>query len=193
MDTDSFLPSNYTLPNSSNGYMKLEEGANRFRIVSHAIVGYEFWEDTENKKTVKRFRIEDAHPADSKHFWAFVVWNYKASRFQILNITQKLLQGSINSLVQDEDWGSPRNYDLVITKSGEGKNNVRYEVSPKPKKPLDSEIVELWKKTKPTIDLDKLFEGGNPFSEQQMSEDKKITKSSKDSDEEELNKLFGIK
>ena len=193
MDTDSFLPSNYTLPNSSNGYMKLESGANRFRIVSHAIVGYEFWEENEGRKTVKRFRMDEPFPADSKHFWAFVVWNYKTSRFQILNITQIPLKISMNLLIEDEDWGSPRNYDLVITKSGEGKNNVRYEVSPKPKKPLDSEIVELWKKTKPIIDLDKLFEGGNPFSEQEMGEDKRITKSSKNSDEEELNKLFDIK
>jgi hypothetical protein len=82
-------------------------------------------------------------PEEIKHFWAFVVWNYKEEKVQILEVTQKGIQKKLESLFNDADWGSPRNYDLVVTKSGEGMD-TRYEVMPKVPKAIDEGIVKLY-------------------------------------------------
>jgi hypothetical protein len=81
---NDFLPKGYETPESQQNYMELAEGANTFRILSSAIVGYKWWEDTGNGGRVpRRVRTEEEVPAavrnatDSraraKHFWAFTV------------------------------------------------------------------------------------------------------------------------
>ena len=83
----SFLPPDYKAPTSSN-YMKLEEGENQFRVLSSAIVGWEWWVIENQKPTPKRAKEmpqtlpqnikvgEDGQPQKPKHFWAFVVYNH---------------------------------------------------------------------------------------------------------------------
>lgn len=176
-----FLPDDYKLDDKSN-YMKFKPGDNRFRVMSKPIVGYEWWVDKDGDIREKgaqpqsgdkpaRVRMTGTVPigaADTvKHFWAMVVWNYVDESFQILQITQKSIQKSIKSLSADEDWGSPLNYDLVVTKTGE-KLDTEYEVKPKPAKPLADEITEAYKKT--NINLEALYEGKNPFSNEQVNE-----------------------
>ena len=39
----AFLPKGYELPVSDGGYMKLEKGENKFRVLSEAITGQEVW------------------------------------------------------------------------------------------------------------------------------------------------------
>jgi hypothetical protein len=48
---DEFLPTNYEVPVSDGNYMKLKIGENRFRVLSSAIVGYEYW--TKDNKPVR--------------------------------------------------------------------------------------------------------------------------------------------
>ena len=48
-----------------------------------------------------------------------LVWNYKESRIQILELTQAGLKRELVTLAKDEEWGDPRKYDISITKSGE--------------------------------------------------------------------------
>src|SRR4051794_7544391 len=101
---NSFLPENYERPAASGGnYAKLEEGPNKFRILSNAVVGWLYW-NTDNKpvRLTHRpdvlpddIRYENGKPDKVKHFWAFVVWNYKESRIQIIEITQVSIQGPL--------------------------------------------------------------------------------------------------
>src|SRR3990167_11472541 len=116
---DSFLPTDYKVPSTSN-YMKMTEGEHTFRIITPAIVGYEYFK-TDNKPVRSRTAFEET-PTDIKEkgrimpFWAFVVWNYEEKRIQILELTQKTLMLPLKALVDNPKWGNPRNYDITITR-----------------------------------------------------------------------------
>jgi len=123
-----FLPENYEVPVSASNYTKLQDGENNIRVLSSAIIGYEYW-NNENKpirskeypKDTPDIRLDkDGNPTRIKHFWAFVVWNYEQKRVQVLELTQKTLMGGIKALVDNEKWGDPKGYDLTITRIGEG-------------------------------------------------------------------------
>ena len=158
----NFLPSDYEAPKSNSPYMKLEDGENRFRVLSLPILGWEDWED----KQPKRFRLH-SKPEKSidplkpfKHFWAFIVWNYPANRIQILEITQASIRKRLEALSKDQDWGSPFAYDIKITKSGQAKD-TEYVVNPCPQRPVDPSVKDAFSAT--PIDLEELFRGGEPF------------------------------
>ena len=165
---EDFLKKDYEVPVTVSGYMKLEDGENVFRTMSSAVIGYEYW-NTENKPVRSKelpenpsdIRLDkDDNPTKIKHFWAFVVWNYKHSKIQILQITQKTIMGGIQALVQDADWGNPDGYDIKITREGEGLE-TKYTVSPKPHSKVAKEVTEAYNTT--PIDLQQLFNGGDPF------------------------------
>lgn len=166
---ETFLPTNYVQPVVTGNYMKLEDGDNLFRALSSVTVGYQYW-TTDNKPvrlterpqtTPTDIRLEkDGKPTKIKHFWAFIVWNYKAKKIQVLEITQSSIQEAINNLVNDEDWGSPKKYDIKINRTGEGLDTV-YSVNPKPHTPLNQEIANEFANT--PYDLANLFIGGEVF------------------------------
>lgn len=171
---NDFLPAGYEVPKKSGSYMKFEDGINRIRILSSPIVGYEYWnEDSKGVRKPIRKRMNEQlimseiqEPDKIKHFWAMPVWNYQDKKVQILEITQKSIQTELKRLAKDEDWGSPFNYDVVIDKTGD-KLETRYSVQPKPAKPLDKEITDIFKATK--INLEALFTGGDPFKSEDAS------------------------
>lgn len=181
----SFLPENFEIPTAETGYMKLTQGAHKFRIMSDAILGYVAWIDpryNDGKPKPERFRMEEQMVQSEKwkdnpkHFWAFVVWNYKAKRFQILDITQKTIQREIKDLHNNQDWGDPHNYDITITRSGEGKDNTTYTVQPAPPTELDKEISEEYEKL--NINLDALYEGEDPFENVKGDDSKAVSEAS---------------
>jgi len=150
-------------------YMKFEDGENKFRILSSAIVGWEYWnEDNEgNRKPIRKRLDEDLimseiqEPDKVKKFWAFIVWNYKDEAIQILELTQKGLKQSIQALINSNKWGSPvDSYDLIIQKAGTGLA-TKYTVVPDPKEPTEKHIKEALK-NKP-VKLNALFSGEDPF------------------------------
>lgn len=167
----SFLPDDYKVPSKADGYMKLQQGENRIRIMTQPILGWEWWVDDGERRAPRRVRQYQDIPASeaehAKHFWAMIVYSYEAKQFQILELTQKSIQRTIQSLSRDEDWGEPTGYDIVITKTGE-KMETEYEVKPKPAKPLDEEIVQAFKKV--SINLDALYEGSDPFATAEADE-----------------------
>jgi hypothetical protein len=166
-----FLPDGYTdIPSTRDNYMKLQDGLNRLRVLSSAIVGWEGWKTQADgsKKPIRRrmeqplsvTEIDDEERVN--HFWAFCVWNYQAERVQILEITQKGIQTAIKGLAKDQDWGSPKNYDLVIEKTGK-LLETRYQVTPKPSKKLDEGIIATYEAM--NINLDALYDGLDPFAD----------------------------
>lgn len=161
---NDFLPTGYELPVSGGNYMKLEKGENIFRVLSSAIVGFEYW--TVENKPIRAKKIPEQIPMDMKkdsnwkHFWAFVVWNYKSQKIQILEITQSSIQSAITNLVEDVDWGSPKGYDIKIARTGDGLE-TEYAISPKPHMPLKEDIKQLLANT--PVDLENLFTGADPF------------------------------
>jgi len=163
----TFLPDGYKQPDTSK-YMKFKEGENRFRVMSPAIIGFEYW-TTENKpiRSSESFKETPGIKTDKEgrkkvnHFWAFIVWDYKKEAIGILQITQKGIQYSIMALVENKDWGDPKEYDIVVTRKGEGLE-TEYNVMPCPKKQVD-EIADATMLETP-IKLESLYTGDDPFS-----------------------------
>lgn len=160
---NDFLPPNYEQPNSGGGYMKFQKGENRFRFISSPITGWEWWTDgPEGEREVWRRPMGEGKPESKlqpKHFWAAVVYDYQAKTVKILEITQKSIQTTILALNADPDWGNPKEYDLCVTKTGEGLE-TEYLVTPKPKSPIPESAIEAAQKIK----LEALFSGDDPFN-----------------------------
>jgi len=166
--SNEFLPTGYKVP-SNNNYFRLKQGDNNFRILSSAIIGYEYWTadnkpvrlKSKPKTTPKDIRIEkNGKPASIKHFWAFAVWNYEEERAQIMELTQSSIQNAIKALVDNKKWGDPKGYDITITKSGEGLA-TEYNIMPNPHTPITEAMTKAIEE-KP-VNLDKLFDGEDPF------------------------------
>ena len=162
----TFLPNDYEAPKpSGGGYTKCLKGDTILRFLGNPITDWEWWESihgTEKPVRVSNMRdIQDEHATQkAKHFWACAVWNYKSNCVEIWQINQRTIQEAIMNLINDPDWGDPREYDLKITRTGESLE-TKYTVSPKPKKELPEAAkfeFELM-----NIKLDKLITGEDPF------------------------------
>lgn len=164
---NSFLPKDYQLPDNSN-YMKFEKGANKFRIMTPAIVGWVYWNTSGKPVRLKEqphgipddIRYKDGKAEPIKHFWAFVVWNYAKSKLQILEITQASIQGPITDLVTSDDWADVEAYDITVNAKGDGLDR-EYSVQPSPQKPAPKETTQALEES--SINLKALYEGGDPF------------------------------
>lgn len=174
---NDFLPKDYDVPVKPGKYMKFQDGENRFRILSTPIMGWEWWTDADGVVKAKGdkirkgdipVRVHMAGPViesaaeTAKHFWAMKVWNYKEEMIQVLQITQASIQKPIKSYANDEDWGSPLGYDIVVSKSGEGLD-TEYQVKAKPAKVLDERIKYASEEVK--VNLGALYASKDPFAE----------------------------
>lgn len=149
--------------------MKFLEGDNTFRVLSSAIVGYEYFK-ADNTPVRSRTPFDETpgikidpktgKPEEVKHFWAFPVWNYEAERVQILQVTQKGIMTYIKSLVDNKRWGNPTGYDITVNRTGSGLS-TEYTCTANPHSVLEQKVEEAWKKV--NIDLNELFVGGEPF------------------------------
>ena len=167
----SFLPEDYKEPVTSN-YMKFEKGENKFRVLSSAIVGMEYWKEVDGKR--KPIRLKQGVPAPladletdkdgnlimPKHFWAFSVWNYNVKAVQILEITQSTIRKAMKKLLKMKDWGIPQGYDVTVTREGDG-FDTEYTTLPSNKSKTDEGKVKLYEDM--NIDLEQLFSGNDPF------------------------------
>ena len=157
----STIPDNFEPQSKNSNYLRLTPGSHRIRVLSDALAGYEWWEDTDaGGRTPKRIPL-DGHPPvefaeDVKKFLAFVVWNYEIERLQVLEITQSSIQKELKALEKDKEWKDLKTFDILIERTGVDKNTTKYRVSPKPHSELSKEIEEA-KKGLPVLEA--LFEG----------------------------------
>lgn len=160
---NDFLPDGYEAPVNGGGYMKLEDGENKFRILSKPIIGWLDWKDKKPLRFGLKFKPEKPIDPESpiKHFWACIVYNYKAKEIQILEITQATIQQGIEALTKDEDWGAPFFYDMKIIKSGE-KKDTKYVINPSPKKDLTEEQKKAALEKR--VNLSALFKGEDAYA-----------------------------
>lgn len=166
-------PENYEVPKGESRYMRFEVGDNKFRILQKPVFGWEGWQhDSEGKDKPVRFRM-DNKPADTtpfrdgriNHFWAMPVWNFKTKSIEVLQITQKTVQQSIENFARSEDWGSPLGYSITVTKEGTTRDNTKYHVAPSPHQPLPEEVAKEFEQLKADgFDMTRLFDGGDPFT-----------------------------
>ena len=167
----SFLPTSYNVPESASGYMKLKQGANRFRILSPAVTGFEYW-NRENKPVRSKepwdfipqdIKLDDdGMPTSIKHFWAFVVWNYEEKLVQILEITQATIQRGLKIKIDNREGKATEN-DFIVTRAGQGLT-TDYDVDVAESTPIAPEIESAYKAK--NVDLETLFTGADPFAQQ---------------------------
>jgi hypothetical protein len=177
-----FYPEGYELPTKESDYMnpsKFEDGVKvKFRILSDAAMGWEFWSEKKpyrfrtKKEAVEAPNYDPQYYTDEdgemraknpiKHYWALAVWDYEAKAIKLLQINQATIQTPIDALMKDEDWGrDPKEYDISITRTGKG-TGTKYAVTPSNKSKTDPDILEAYK-AKP-INLDALLVDGDPFA-----------------------------
>lgn len=172
---NTFLPEGYEVPKQAGGaYMKLKQGANKFRILSAPILGWEYW--TEARKPVRARERWTTIPVDAdisgergwnpKHFWAMVVYNLDEKQIQILQLTQATILSALAELINSDEWGDPRGYSITINRKGE-KLETEYSVMPSPAKATPAEVLAQYKEK--NINLEALFEGKNPFEAEERS------------------------
>ncbi len=169
----TFLDASYVKPASNSRYYKFQTGENKFRILSSAITGWVDWkEEADGSRKPVRTKEKPAQFFDpkkpAKHFWSFVIYDLKEKNIKIMEITQATIQDAIYNLHNSEDWGSPLNYNLTISRTGE-KMETKYNVLPSPKTELTEEIKEAYKAE--TINLDALYTNDDPFAVKGTLED----------------------
>lgn len=171
---DSLDGYNVPASTSKTGYFKpSQEGKYRLRILSdQPVVGFEWWTGEEGDRTPHRVRTLEEVPVEflntgnwrkeAKHFKVLLIWNYKDELVQIWSITQGSIQRKLQELASTGEWGNPNGYDITLTRDDSG-DFVKYDILPSPKSELDPKIKEAVKSQ--DIDLDKLFEGSDPFDD----------------------------
>lgn len=161
---NDFLPQEYSTPVSGGHYAKINDGENKFRILSKPLLGWVGWKD----KKPLRFKY-NAKPdmafdegKTARHFWALIVWDYADKAIKVLEITQATVQQAIMDLSRSEHWGAPWEYDIIISKTGRDKN-TKYNVLPLGKKKVGEEVYKAAMDT--PVYLDSLFvPGADPFA-----------------------------
>jgi hypothetical protein len=172
----NFLPQGYEPTKPTGNYTKFQNGDTKIRIMSSAIVGFEYWNNEGKPVRSKEFpktlpediRYDDQNqPEKIKEFWAFVVWNYNENRIQVCEITQAQIKEGILNYSNDEDWGDPKQYDLKINRTGE-KLTTKYQVKGSPKTEVPMEAANAFAAT--SVNLEALFTGDDPFTSKNEEE-----------------------
>lgn len=163
-ENENWFPEGYTTPSDVSSYMKLEDGDNNFRILSKPVIGWEYWTE-ENKPKRSKTKWEttpsdikldkDGKATSIKHFWSFLVYNYKVGAVQSFEITQATVMKALKALIENPKWGAPTGYDITINRTGK-ELLTKYSVVPNPHSPLTDEIKEQVAKSE--IDLESIFE-----------------------------------
>jgi hypothetical protein len=146
------------------------QGEKRLRFVGSGITGFSSW--TVDKKPIRWESRPAELPANLapdmngkvsvKRFIAGLVYDYEAADFKILEITQKTLMDQLFKFVKDDDYGDPTNYDIKISKTGEGKE-TEYSLVAAPPKPLAKDIATAHEAV--VCNLNALYDGDDPFAE----------------------------
>lgn len=171
----STIPSDFEPQAGTSNYLKLTPGKHRIRILSGAVAGYGWWENTvEGGRKPHRIPLSQKPPADAGDevgkFLAFPIYNYILGKIQIWEVTQVSIQRELKALEEDPDWNSLLDFDLEIDRIGQDKLTTRYRITPKPKTELSAEAQkEILEKGLPEIEA--LFESGDPFNAEEVKED----------------------
>ncbi len=171
MTQTNFIPEGYKVPTANSNYMKIQEGDNKFRILSsQPFIFYKYF--TTSDKPVIMAKLPEEMPNDIKpnkftgskdidEMWALVVLDYADGKVKILDFPQVSIKNRLFELNQDADYGNPTNYDLKITKAKDAKGKTVYTTTPLLK---SAEVPETARKMVDTIVLtDMAVTGGNPF------------------------------
>ena len=157
---NTFAPEGYEVKTGGSDFFKLKSGANKFRILTDSVVGKEGWKDGKPFRRMEPLDItEDEVDVDEKtnrpkinEFMAFYIYSHDEGKVAIASFTQASIKKGILALATDDDWGHPSEYDITVTKTGDGFQS-KYSVTPSPKKPLAKTIAAIVGADEDSFDL----------------------------------------
>lgn len=163
------LPQGYERPKGPQKYATIEEGDNRFRVLSEPITGRVYF-NHDNKpvrvRTMEEIVLSDIGDwkfgkQDPAHFWTFIVRDYQSENINILEITKKSILDRFEEVLGDPDFNDPTEYDIIVTKEGSGRD-TRYAFRTGKHTAIASDVKDILANT--NIDLEKLFDYlGDPY------------------------------
>lgn len=148
--TNTFAPEGYEVKTGAGDFFKLKSGANKFRILTDSVVGKEGWKDNKPFRRAHGLEItDDEVDTDEKtgrakinEFMAMYIYSHDEGKVMIASFTQASIKKGILALATDEEWGHPSEYDITITKTGDGFQS-KYSITPSPKKPLAKTVLAI--------------------------------------------------
>lgn len=177
----------------SSGYLRtseMKEGVTtKFRILTPKSLNYwTTWTKNPDEEKPKPARTpEKPNPLpkninysfdkpDVFYFDCFVIWNYELKRYQIFEFKQIPIRKRLEEYAIDPDYGNFINYDISISKKGQG-ISTEYSIKtppmfdPKTKDLVKNtmtqeELLEKMNYVKNNIHLPALFTGSDPFEGQ---------------------------
>jgi len=162
---------------SDSRFVKLTPGTHKLRVVTDAVVGYEFWSVDNKPIRTKKYptnftkaKRNDDGDITVREFWAVGVVDMADNLVKTWQITQKTIKKAILTLYEDEDYGDPKGYDLKITRTGKDLSDTEYNVVPGPIRPFTPTSGQ--KKDIDSLNLEALFEGKYPSETPKAQEEK---------------------
>lgn len=162
---------------------KLTEGKlHRFRFMAPGITGYLGWlEDGGRTKPVRWHVLPEKLPANiqkdektgkvmpPRRFIAGLVWDYDREMLAIMELTQKGIIKEILSIMADDDFGDPQEFDIKISKEGTGLQ-TKYSVKGGPLRDAPAAALAALEDPEFFCNIDNLFSGIDPFDPEASSE-----------------------
>lgn len=154
---------------------KADNGEHKIRILSDPINGWLDWiveppvkPGGKDQWTPVRTLPTDKRPPISAErepiaFWSMVIWNYNENRLVIWDLTQGSIIKKLKELNNSKNFGDPKNYDLIVTKTKSHNGKTTYDILPLPPSPLSERIKEFYEKT--PVRLGALYENKDPFKD----------------------------
>jgi hypothetical protein len=146
------------------------EGEKRLRCIGEGITGFSAW--TVDKKPIRWEAKPVQLPSNLapdlsgkvalKRFIASIVYDYEAGDFKILEITQQTLMTQLFKFIKDDEYGDPKDYDIKISKKGQGKD-TEYSLLASPPRPVSKDIATSFEGV--VCNLRALFDGEDPWGE----------------------------
>lgn len=150
------------------------DGEITVRFVGDMITGFEGW-TTDNKprrwakkpgEVPENIKASDSGAPGLKRFLAGIVWDYEASEFKCMLITQKTLIEKLIEYNKMPRYGDPtclkKGYDIAIKREGSGKD-TKYSLTALPPEPLNDDVKEAYTKEFEKHNIHALYEGGEVF------------------------------
>jgi len=161
--------------NNRDAFLRLSPGSNVVRLIT---MPHQYYQHKYKVNPTDKFgqRITCSTPSGTgcpicdkgdkpKKRWYVGVIDKKTGTSKILDFSFAVLKG-IQAYANDEDWGSPLNYDIDIVVDPNGGATGYYTVVAKPKKPLNASELQL----KDAFDAEELVRRTVPPSFSQVAE-----------------------
>jgi len=158
---------------SKGGYLKLQPGDNKIRVVGNPISGYIDWDYTDPQKPngkpvrspLKLGKPVPLNPGNAekqpKIFWAMEVYDYATESIKIWEVASGTIREKLEGFIKNSDYGPLTEYNLTINKTGSGLT-TKYEVIPSPPKPAEAKVIQATMEI--VCNLEALYDGGDPFA-----------------------------